>query len=102
MAEEDITLGVLLINLGTPEEPTPQAVRSYLGEMLSDPRVVELPRLLWWPILHGFILRLRPRRVAPAYRSIWTDEGSPLLVVTKRQAIALETSLRSALGTGVM
>ncbi len=102
MAEEDIPLGVLLINLGTPEAPTPPAVRRYLCEMLSDPRVVEFPRLLWWPILHGFILRLRPRRAAPAYRSIWTDEGSPLLVVTKRQAIALETSLRSALGTGVM
>lgn len=73
------TLGVLLVNLGTPDEPTPAAVRRYLKQFLWDPRVVELPRPLWWLILNGFILRFRPARSARAYRKIWTDEGSPLL-----------------------
>ena len=73
------SLGVLLVNLGTPDEPTPAAVRRYLKQFLWDPRVVELPRPLWWLILNGFILRFRPARSARAYRKIWTDEGSPLL-----------------------
>ena len=72
-------IGVLLCNLGTPDEPTPRAVRRYLAEFLSDPRVVELPRLLWLPLLHGVILNIRPRRSAHAYAKIWTEEGSPLL-----------------------
>jgi ferrochelatase len=79
-------LGVLLVNLGTPDAPTTAAVRRYLDEFLSDPRVVEAPRWLWWPVLHGFILRVRPRRSAAAYRKIWTNEGSPLLVHTTRLA----------------
>jgi len=74
------SLGVLLVNLGTPDEPTPTAVRRYLGQFLSDPRVVEAPRLLWWIILHGFILRVRPARSARAYQKIWTEHGSPLLL----------------------
>lgn len=74
------SLGVLLVNLGTPDEPTPAAVRRYLAEFLWDPRVVEAPRPLWWLILHGFILRFRPSRSAKAYSRIWTDEGSPLLI----------------------
>ncbi len=74
------SLGVLLVNLGTPDEPTPAAVRRYLKQFLWDPRVVEIPRPLWWLILNGFILRFRPARSAHAYRKIWTDQGSPLLI----------------------
>ena len=71
--------GVLLCNLGSPDAPTPKAVRRYLREFLSDRRVVDLPRWLWWPILHGFILRLRPRRLAKLYRSVWQSDA-PLRV----------------------
>ncbi len=77
--------GVLLVNLGTPDEPTPGAVRRYLAEFLWDPRVVEIWRPLWWLILHGVILRIRPRKVAALYQSIWTPEGSPLLVIPQQQ-----------------
>ncbi|QJD29948.1 ferrochelatase [Methylococcus geothermalis] len=76
-------LGVLLVNLGTPDAPTPKAVRRYLREFLSDPRVVEIPRALWWLILNLIVLRIRPRRSAHAYRTIWTDRGSPLLAHTE-------------------
>lgn len=85
--------GVLLVNLGTPEAPTTGAVRHYLREFLSDPRVVELPRLLWWPILHGFILRTRPSRSARAYQQIWTPEGSPLLQYSRDLAARVGTAL---------
>ncbi len=78
--------GVLLVNLGTPEAPTSSAVRRFLKQFLSDPRVVEYPRLLWWLILNGIILRIRPSRSAAAYREIWTDDGSPLMIYS--QAIA--------------
>jgi ferrochelatase len=88
--------GVLLVNLGTPDAPTPAAVRRYLREFLSDPRVVELPRLLWLPILHGVVLTTRPRKSAAKYASIWTVEGSPLRVHTERQA----KLLRGYLGAG--
>jgi len=77
---------VLLCNLGTPDEPTAPALRRYLAEFLSDPRVVEIPRLAWWPILHGIILRLRPKKSAAKYALVWTPEGSPLLVWTRKQA----------------
>ena len=77
---------ILLVNLGTPSAPTPEAVKRYLAEFLSDPRVVELPRLLWLPILHGIVLRTRPAKSAEKYRLIWTPEGSPLAVHTDRQA----------------
>lgn len=80
---------VLLINLGTPEEPTTRALRTYLREFLGDPRVVELPRALWLPVLHGVILNVRPRRSARKYAAIWTDAGSPLRVYTERQAALL-------------
>jgi len=86
-------LGVLLFNLGTPDAPTTPAVRRYLAEFLSDPRVIELPRTLWWPILHGILLRLRPRRSARAYRSVWMEQGSPLLAISRRQADALQARL---------
>ena len=77
--------GVLLINLGTPAAPTPVAVRKYLKEFLSDPYVVEIPRLLWWVILNGFILPRRSRDAAARYASVWTDEGSPLRFHTEKQ-----------------
>ena len=79
------TTGILVVNLGTPDAPTPKAVRRYLAQFLSDPRVVELPRLLWFMILHGIILRIRPRKVAHAYASIWTQSGSPLLVESQHK-----------------
>ena len=85
--------GVLLINLGTPRAPTAPAVRRYLREFLSDPRVVELPRWIWWPILNGPVLALRPRRTAAKYAAVWTAEGSPLLVGSQRQAAALSAQL---------
>ncbi len=84
---------ILLVNLGTPAAPTAEAVRSYLAEFLADPRVVELPRLLWWPILNGLVLRLRPARSARKYAAVWTPEGSPLAVHTARQAEALAARL---------
>src|SRR5580765_2406856 len=80
---------VLICNLGTPDEPTPKALRRYLAEFLSDPRVVEIPRLAWWPILHGIVLRTRPRKSARKYAQVWTPEGSPLAVWTARQAVLL-------------
>ena len=69
--------GVMLVNLGTPENPDAASVRKYLAQFLSDPRVIRVPRLLWWLILHGIILRFRPAKVARLYQTIWTDEGSP-------------------------
>jgi protoporphyrin/coproporphyrin ferrochelatase len=86
-------IGVLLINLGTPDAPEVRAVRRYLAEFLSDPRVIEIPRLAWKPILHGIILRTRPRKSAEAYNQIWTNEGSPLRVIAHRQAEALRKRL---------
>jgi ferrochelatase len=83
------TTAVLLCNLGTPDEPTAPALRRYLAEFLSDPRVVEIPKPLWWLILHGIILRLRPKKSAAKYASIWMKEGSPLRVWTQKQAVML-------------
>jgi ferrochelatase len=85
---------VLLINLGTPEAPTPQAVKPYLREFLGDPRVVEIPRAIWWFILNGIILNTRPKKSAAKYASIWMPEGSPLKVHTERQTQLLQASLR--------
>jgi ferrochelatase len=82
-------IGLLLINLGTPDAPEARAVRRYLAEFLSDRRVVELPAIAWKPILHGIILRTRPRKSAEAYNQVWTNEGSPLAVIARRQAHAL-------------
>ena len=84
---------VLLCNLGTPDEPTAPAMRRYLAEFLDDRRVVEIPRLLWWPILHGIILRVRPARSAAKYARIWTRDGSPLRVWTHKQALLLQGAL---------
>ncbi|MEI7495150.1 MAG: ferrochelatase, partial [Betaproteobacteria bacterium] len=83
---------VLFCNLGTPDAPTASALRRYLGEFLSDHRVVEIPRLVWMLILHGVILRIRPAKSALKYASIWTAEGSPLKVWTERQAQALDAA----------
>lgn len=80
---------VLLVNLGTPDAPTPAALRRYLAQFLSDPRVVEIPRALWWLILHGVILRVRPAKSARKYESVWMPEGSPLLVWSTKQAALL-------------
>jgi ferrochelatase len=90
-------LGVLLANLGTPDAPETGALRRYLAEFLWDPRVVEVPRPLWWLILHGVILRIRPRRSAEAYRQVWTPEGSPLLTWSRRQAEGLSARLEKVL-----
>jgi ferrochelatase len=84
---------VLLVNLGTPAAPTAAALRPYLAEFLSDPRVVEIPKPVWWLILHGIILRARPAKSAAKYASVWTPEGSPLAVWTQRQATRLMGSL---------
>lgn len=89
MVDQAPTTAILLCNLGTPEAPTTPALRRYLAEFLSDRRVVEVPRALWWPILHGIILRTRPAKSATKYRTIWTEEGSPLLVWTQKQALML-------------
>lgn len=77
------SIGVLLVNLGTPEAPTSKAVRPYLRQFLSDPRVIEWPRWLWRPVLEAIILRVRPKRSARLYEEIWTDEGSPLLTISQ-------------------
>ena len=87
--------GVLLVNLGTPAAPTTAAVRRYLKEFLSDPRVIDYPRWLWLPILHGVILRVRPPRSAHAYQQIWTEQGSPLMVYTNALAKALKAELQN-------
>lgn len=91
-------IGVLIVNLGTPDAAEASAVRRYLAEFLSDPRVVEIPRLLWKPILHGIILRTRPRKSAHAYSLVWREDGSPLAAITRQQADAL----RGAFGDDVM
>jgi ferrochelatase len=91
-------VAVLLINLGTPDAPDAGAVRRYLAQFLSDPRVIEIPKLAWQPILHGIILRTRPKKSAHAYAQVWTDEGSPLAAITARQAKALQARL----GDGVI
>jgi len=91
-------IGVLLINLGTPDAAEAGAVRRYLAEFLSDPRVVEIPRLLWTPILHGIILRTRPAKSAHAYRQVWREDGSPLAAITR----ALADKLKGRFGPEVL
>jgi ferrochelatase len=86
-------IGVLLVNSGTPASPEPRDVRRFLRGLLSDPRVVELPRALWWPILYGLVLPFRPARVARKYRKIWTSQGSPLVVFSNRLRSDLSTTL---------
>lgn len=89
-------IGVLLVNLGTPDAPTPGAVRRYLAEFLSDRRVVEIPPIAWQPILRGIVLNTRPRKSAEAYRQIWTERGSPLAAITAEQAERLQARLGEA------
>lgn len=95
-------LGILVTNLGTPDAPTTSALRRYLGEFLWDPRVVEAPRPLWWLILHGIILRIRPARSAAAYRSVWQPEGSPLLVHTANQCEGIRAALQKTYGDNLV
>ena len=95
-------IGVLVTNLGTPEAPTKKALKPYLKEFLSDPRVVEVPRLLWFLILNGVILRFRPKRSAEAYKTVWTDRGSPLLFHTQVQASAIEAKLKQTWGDNIV
>lgn len=87
-------VGVLLVNLGTPDAPTASALRRYLKEFLSDPRVVEIPRLIWWPILNFIILSVRPAKSAAKYASVWMAEGSPLRVYSEAQRDRLQAALR--------
>ena len=93
-------IGVLLVNLGTPDAPTPEAVKRYLKEFLSDPRVVEIPQLLWQPILRGIILNTRPRKSAHAYAQVWTEAGSPLAAITAAQARALQAAMGETVQVG--
>ncbi|MEM7480487.1 MAG: ferrochelatase [Acidobacteriota bacterium] len=92
-------VGVLIANLGTPQAPTAKALRPYLRQFLSDPRVIELPRWLWSIILNLFVLTTRPKASAALYQEIWTEEGSPLLVMAERQTAAVAEALRAEVGT---
>lgn len=92
--------GILLVNLGTPSDPTPVAVRRYLKEFLSDVRVVDAPRIIWWFVLK-VILLIRPKPVAKAYASIWWEEGSPLMVISRRQQQALKSALKAEYGKDI-
>lgn len=94
--------GVLLTNLGTPDAPTAAALRTYLREFLSDPRVVEIPRLVWMIILHGIILRIRPAKSAKLYQQIWTKEGSPLRVIAEQQKVKVAAQLTEKYGDSVV
>lgn len=89
-------VGVLVVNLGTPDAPDVDSVKRYLKEFLSDPRVVEIPKLIWQPILRGIILNTRPKKSAHAYSQVWSEDGSPLAAITKAQARALQERLGDA------
>jgi len=95
-------IGVLLTNLGTPEAPTAKALRPYLKQFLWDPRVVEVPRLLWWMILHAFILTTRPKKSAEAYSEVWTDRGSPLLYHLQDQVAGVTERLQAQWGDNIV
>lgn len=94
--------GLLIVNLGSPDAPTPSAVRRYLAQFLSDPRVVDTNRLIWWLVLHGIILRIRPARAARAYQKVWTDQGSPLIAISKKQRDAISEQLASRFGDDII
>lgn len=94
-------LGILLTNLGTPDEPTTKALRKYLAEFLWDPRVIEVSRPLWWLILNGIILRTRPKNSAALYRAIWTEEGSPLLLICREQEKKFVARLEEEIGNPI-
>ena len=95
-------IGVLLTNLGTPEAPTAKALKPYLKQFLWDPRVVEVPRLLWWLILHAFILTTRPKKSAEAYAEVWTDRGSPLLYHLEDQVAGVTERLKADWGDNIV
>ncbi len=95
-------IGILVTNLGTPQAPEKKALRTYLKQFLSDPRVVEVPRAIWWFILNGVILNIRPARSAAAYRTVWTDRGSPLMYHTQDQADALQNAMTERYGAQVI
>ena len=97
-SDQSPPFGVMLVNLGTPDHPDPASVKRYLAEFLSDQRVIQVSRLLWWCVLHGIILRVRPRKVAKLYKTIWTKDGSPLLAYSKKQQQALSNQLAASLG----
>jgi len=92
---ERVPTGILVTNLGTPDAPTTEALRRYLAEFLNDRRVIETPRIIWWPVLYGIILQLRPRRSAKAYKKIWTEQGSPLRAISLRQTAAIAEHLKA-------
>jgi len=94
--------GVLLTNLGSPAAPNSAAVRHYLREFLSDPRVVEIPRVIWMLILHGIILRLRPKKSAKLYQSIWTEQGAPLVVISQAQRKKVATQIKQQCGEDII
>jgi ferrochelatase len=95
-------IGVLVTNLGTPEAPKKNQLKIYLKEFLSDPRVVEVPRLIWWMILNLVILNIRPKRSAKAYATVWTDRGSPLMYHTQDQCDALRDKLKQTYGENIV
>lgn len=97
-----IKTGVLLTNLGSPAEPTTSALRKYLREFLSDPRVVEIPRIIWLIILHGIILRVRPKKSAQLYKSVWTEQGAPLLVISRAQQKKVAEQVKEKYGQDVV
>jgi len=97
-----VKTGVLLTNLGSPEQPTTSALRRYLREFLSDPRVVEIPRLIWIIILYGIILPIRPKKSAKLYQSVWTENGAPLLVISQAQKEAVAAKLAQQYGNDVI
>ncbi len=88
-------LGILLVNLGSPEAPTPSAVRKYLAQFLADPRVIEANRFIWWLVLHGVILRFRPQKAAKSYQKIWTENASPLVHISRLQTRAIQKKLEN-------
>jgi len=100
--EQAPKVGILLTNLGTPQAPEKKPLRTYLKQFLSDPRVVEVPRLLWWFILNGVILNIRPARSAAAYKTVWTERGSPLMFHSRDQAEALRSVISEQFGDKVM
>ncbi|MCB1754036.1 MAG: ferrochelatase, partial [Gammaproteobacteria bacterium] len=101
MPQAQQTIGILVVNLGTPDAPDTPSVRRYLKEFLSDPRVIETPRWLWWPILNLVILRIRPARSAEGYKAVWTEQGSPILAISRQQTALLQEQMNDIDGAEV-
>ena len=100
-SEKEAKTGVLLTNLGSPDAPKTGAVRKYLRQFLSDPRVVEIPRIIWLIILHGIILRVRPKKSALLYKSVWTEQGAPLLAISRAQQQKVASQIKEKYGKDV-